>query len=130
MPSKDVLEKLSVSTLCPTTQVLIIMLLFQKVKVYPSHFLTICINASRTISAMLARITLILISCYRSFFSPLLHTLMGAGSGCKFSTNCSQYFQEKLRSHSYFQAVFLFLSRLSKCHPFSIDDSDKDIRSE
>ena len=54
---------------------------------------------------------------YRWGLSPLLHTLCGPASGCRFEPSCSQYWIESIEQHGIFRGSFLGLRRILRCHP-------------
>lgn len=68
---------------------------------------------------MLLQITKMILSVYRSFFSPLIHLLFGPAYGCRFEPSCSRYSSEAFETHGPVHGLCLTLSRLLRCHPFS-----------
>lgn len=54
---------------------------------------------------------------YQRVASPLLHALLGPGSGCRFHPGCSAYAREALETHGLARGGWLALRRLSRCHP-------------
>lgn len=77
----------------------------------------------RPVSGFFARLlrngTLGLILAYRYLISPLIHTIAGAHSGCRFSPTCSQFATEAFKTLPFRQATWRVVQRLSRCHPFA-----------
>jgi uncharacterized protein len=61
---------------------------------------------------------------YQLFISPIIHTLAGPGSGCRFHPTCSEYISEALVSHGWLQGGALSLRRLARCQPWGPMGSD------
>src|SRR4029077_1919746 len=61
----------------------------------------------------IARLLLVVVGVYQSFFSALMP------SACKFYPSCSQYAAEALILHGARRGSWLALRRLSRCHPFT-----------
>jgi uncharacterized protein len=59
-----------------------------------------------------------LIRFYQLTISPLLSTLGGPGSGCRFEPTCSHYFLEAVETHGIISGGWLGLKRLARCHPW------------
>lgn len=57
-------------------------------------------------------IILIAIESYQKFLSPFLP------HSCRFHPTCSSYCIEAVKAHGVGRGVWLFVKRLSKCHPF------------
>ncbi|MDP0500350.1 MAG: membrane protein insertion efficiency factor YidD [Verrucomicrobiota bacterium JB022] len=74
----------------------------------------------RTVSGVgriLAFPLVVLVTLYRWFLSPLLHTLV-PGSGCRFEPTCSRYALQALQEHGPLYGSWLAIRRLSRCHPW------------
>lgn len=65
----------------------------------------------------MTRILLALLSFYKRWLSPAIHTL-GVG-GCKFQPSCSEYAALAIAMHGPLRGSALALWRLLRCHPFS-----------
>lgn len=65
----------------------------------------------------MTRVLLVLLSFYKRWLSPAVHTL-GVG-GCKFQPTCSDYAVLAISMHGPFRGTALALWRLLRCHPFS-----------
>ncbi|HYS96653.1 MAG TPA: membrane protein insertion efficiency factor YidD [Chthoniobacterales bacterium] len=59
-----------------------------------------------------------LIRFYQLTISPLLSTLGGLGSGCRFEPTCSRYFLEAVETHGIISGGWLGLKRLARCQPW------------
>ena len=62
---------------------------------------------------MLKKISLKLISFYKSYLSPYF------GGNCKFEPSCSSYGYDAISKYGFFKGLCLILLRLLKCNPFS-----------
>jgi putative membrane protein insertion efficiency factor len=60
-----------------------------------------------------------LIRIYRVIFSPLIHLLFGAGSGCRFTPTCSEYAEQAIKAHGPVHGGLMAILRICRCHPFS-----------
>lgn len=58
-----------------------------------------------------------LIRIYQWVLSPVLHTICGPGSGCRFTPTCSHYFLEAVMSHGALRGSVLGVRRICRCHP-------------
>lgn len=56
---------------------------------------------------------------YQLFLSPILHLLAGFGMGCRFEPTCSNYAFQAIQLHGWIRGIFLALSRICRCHPFT-----------
>jgi putative membrane protein insertion efficiency factor len=56
---------------------------------------------------------------YQVLFSPMLHSLLGVHSGCRFEPSCSRFAEEALELHGPVRGARLALGRILRCHPFS-----------
>ena len=65
----------------------------------------------------MTRLLLALLSLYRRWLSPALHSL--SPGGCKFLPTCSEYAQVAIATHGPLRGSMLALWRLLRCHPFS-----------
>ena len=61
---------------------------------------------------------------YQVTLSPLLATLGGPGSGCRFHPTCSEYFLQAIDSHGTVRGIFLGLKRIARCHPWGGSGED------
>ncbi len=52
------------------------------------------------------------IKAYQLLLSPLL------GSNCRFLPTCSQYAAEAISQHGARRAIWLTITRITRCHPF------------
>ncbi|MBY0469866.1 membrane protein insertion efficiency factor YidD [bacterium] len=66
-----------------------------------------------------SRIVQTLLLLYKGFFSPLMHALVGPGSGCKYNVSCSEYAARAVTAHGWIKGTWMGLKRLATCHPFS-----------
>ncbi|TGN20873.1 membrane protein insertion efficiency factor YidD [Leptospira idonii] len=57
------------------------------------------------------RLFLLLIFLYKKLLSPLLPP------ACRFTPSCSEYAKEAFETYSFFKALRLSISRISRCHP-------------
>jgi len=56
---------------------------------------------------------LLLISVYRKIISPFLPPT------CRFTPTCSEYSQQAFKKYGFLKALYLSVSRISRCHPFN-----------
>ncbi|MCF8157904.1 MAG: membrane protein insertion efficiency factor YidD [Burkholderiaceae bacterium] len=66
----------------------------------------------------MAKILLLLISCYQRLLSPLL------GSQCRFSPTCSHYAYLSIEKHGAPKGFYYTVRRLLKCHPWHVGGHD------
>lgn len=59
----------------------------------------------------------VLIRFYQWVISPVIHTIGGPGSGCRFTPTCSHYFLEAVMKFGAFRGSFLGVKRICRCHP-------------
>ena len=59
-----------------------------------------------------------LVRLYQLTLSPALRLLAGAGGGCRFEPNCSQYARDSLQRHGLRRGLWLAARRLLRCHPW------------
>jgi len=59
----------------------------------------------------------LLIRCYQWVISPVIHTICGPGSGCRFTPTCSHYFLEAVMRHGAMRGSVLGVKRICRCHP-------------
>jgi len=69
-------------------------------------------------SALMRGLIRILIRVYQVTISPILKTLGGPGSGCRFQPTCSEYFLQSVESHGVLRGSWLGLKRIGRCHPW------------
>ena len=55
---------------------------------------------------------------YKFIIGPALHTLGGAGFGCRYYPTCSQYCLETFQKHSPLKALYLSTLRILRCNPW------------
>ena len=60
----------------------------------------------------------IFIRAYQVTLSPLLVSIGGPGSGCRFHPTCSEYMLQAVEKHGVVRGVWLGAVRLLRCHPF------------
>ncbi len=60
----------------------------------------------------------VLFLLYKYIVSPALHTLGGAGFGCRFYPSCSCYAREAVELHGFLRGSFLSIKRILRCHPW------------
>ncbi len=58
-----------------------------------------------------------LIRAYQWVISPVIHTICGPNSGCRFTPSCSQYFLEAAMKHGAIRGSVLGIKRICRCHP-------------
>ena len=58
-----------------------------------------------------------LIRVYQWVISPVIHTICGPSSGCRFTPSCSQYFLEAAMKHGAIRGSLLGIKRICRCHP-------------
>ncbi|MFT4549080.1 MAG: putative membrane protein insertion efficiency factor [Verrucomicrobiales bacterium] len=58
-----------------------------------------------------------LVRFYQWVVSPVIHTICGPSSGCRFTPSCSQYFLEAAMKHGAMRGSFLGVKRICRCHP-------------
>jgi len=58
------------------------------------------------------KIVLFVIGAYQRMLSPVLPRV------CRFTPTCSQYGFQAFRTYPFFKALWLTISRISRCHPF------------
>jgi uncharacterized protein len=58
------------------------------------------------------------IHVYQRAISPLLSSLAGPGSGCRFEPTCSRYFLEAVELHGFMRGGWFGLKRIARCHPW------------
>jgi uncharacterized protein len=63
-------------------------------------------------SALLARLLILLVHVYRASLGPLL------GGSCRFTPSCSTYALEALERHGAARGTWLSVRRVLRCHPF------------
>jgi putative membrane protein insertion efficiency factor len=61
---------------------------------------------------------LLSISFYQLFISPLLHSLLGVSSGCRFSPTCSEYANESIESLGIYKGTIMAIKRVLSCQPY------------
>ena len=61
---------------------------------------------------------------YRWCISPLLHTLCGPGSGCRYEPSCSCYWITALKLHGALHGLRLGFLRIARCHPWNAGGYD------
>ena len=59
----------------------------------------------------------LVIVAYRWTVSPLLHALF-PGMGCRFHPTCSEYALECFKSYAPWNALYLSVRRVARCHPY------------
>jgi putative membrane protein insertion efficiency factor len=60
-----------------------------------------------------------LLRIYQIVFSPAIHLLTGAGSGCRFTPSCSEYAEQAIKTHGPLSGGWMAIRRICRCHPFS-----------
>jgi putative membrane protein insertion efficiency factor len=61
----------------------------------------------------------LLLKIYKLTLSPFLAALTGgAGTGCRFTPTCSEYFVQAIEAHGLLLGAWLGLKRLCRCHPW------------
>ena len=63
------------------------------------------------------KLLVLLLKGYHLFLSPVLHTLVGPGMGCRFHPTCSEYAAQAIHMHGPRRGLSLTLFRICKCHP-------------
>jgi putative membrane protein insertion efficiency factor len=64
------------------------------------------------------KILRVCIYIYQRTISPLLSSIAGPGSGCRFEPTCSRYFLEAVDTHGLLRGSWLGLKRLARCQPW------------
>jgi putative membrane protein insertion efficiency factor len=65
----------------------------------------------------MTRVLLALLSFYKRWISPALHSI--TPGGCKYLPTCSEYAMQAIAAHGPFRGVLLAAWRLLRCNPFS-----------
>jgi hypothetical protein len=60
----------------------------------------------------------LLLRGYQIGISPVLHTLGGAGCGCRFEPSCSQYCIDAVEMHGGLSGAWMGIRRILRCHPW------------
>lgn len=55
---------------------------------------------------------------YQKILSPVIHSIGGPGSGCRYTPTCSEYFLQAVDTHGVFRGTWLGLKRIARCHPW------------
>jgi putative membrane protein insertion efficiency factor len=63
-------------------------------------------------------ILVFLLKLYKKIISPLIDSVFGKGSVCRFSETCSEYSMRVIKEEGALKGIFLSVVRLSKCQPF------------
>jgi len=58
-----------------------------------------------------------LLRVYQCAVSPVLVSIFGSNSGCRFEPTCSNYAIQSYQQYNFFKASGLTVKRLSKCSP-------------
>ncbi|CAN5124882.1 membrane protein insertion efficiency factor YidD [soil metagenome] len=64
------------------------------------------------------RLVRILIRTYQIALSPVIHTLAGPNSGCRFTPSCSEYFLQAVERHGVIRGGWLGIKRICRCAPW------------
>ncbi|MCM0604803.1 MAG: membrane protein insertion efficiency factor YidD [Xanthomonadaceae bacterium] len=56
---------------------------------------------------------------YQWIISPAIHTLLGAGNGCRFEESCSHYSFRMIEEKGPIAGTWLAIKRVSSCHPYT-----------
>jgi putative membrane protein insertion efficiency factor len=70
------------------------------------------------------KILRVCIYIYQRTISPLLSSIAGPGSGCRFEPTCSHYFLEAVETHGVLRGSWLGLKRLARCQPWGGSGED------
>lgn len=65
------------------------------------------------------RISILIITFYQNFISPVLKQLLGANSVCRYSPTCTVYAKICIEKHGFFKGAKMGLIRLLQCQPFN-----------
>lgn len=71
------------------------------------------------INKLLQKGFLIMIYGYRYLLSPFKYIICPIASPCRFYPTCSAYAIEAIKTHGCIKGVWLALTRVLRCHPFS-----------
>lgn len=55
---------------------------------------------------------------YQKILSPVIHSVGGPGSGCRYTPTCSEYFLQAVQLHGACRGSWLGLKRIARCHPW------------
>src|SRR5437899_2566525 len=69
-------------------------------------------------SGSMLKVLRVVIRFYQFTISPVLSTLGGPSSGCRFEPTCSRYFLEAVELHGIARGGWLGLKRLARCQPW------------
>lgn len=67
---------------------------------------------------MVQRIAMGVLWIYKRAVSPVIHTLVGPGGGCRYQPTCSVYATEAIRTHGFLKGSALAAHRVCRCHPW------------
>ncbi len=60
----------------------------------------------------------LIIRMYQILIRPVLHSLAGPYSGCRYSPSCSHYFLEAVDAHGALKGSWFGICRILRCHPW------------
>jgi uncharacterized protein len=73
---------------------------------------------ARFYSALMLAFVRLFVRIYQYTLSPVLSSICGPSSGCRFTPTCSAYFLEAVERHGLRQGSWLGLKRLARCQPW------------
>ncbi len=84
----------------------------KKTSLKQSNTMNLLIPLIGPLAKFASKMSLMSIQFYKIYLSGYF------GGHCRFDPSCSEYAKNAFEQHSFLRALYLSLSRLSRCHPF------------